>query len=225
MENKRRTNIDPTVEYYEKNAAVFIESTINANVSDLYKPFEELLTPGCRILDLGCGSGRDSKYFAEKGYDVVALDPSSEMCAQTKKLVHIPVYEMRAEEMQFSNEFGGVWACASLLHVPRDKQKNVLHSIVTALKDEGILYASWKYGTQDRTADGKNYIDMNEPLMYEIINEVPEMHIVKMWTTEDVRNEYSMQKWLNVLLRKKRMLLAMDGEYNEKNVTAKCSFD
>ena len=210
MENKHGTNIDPTIEYYEKNAAAFIESTINANVSDLYKPFEELLTPGCRILDLGCGSGRDSKYFAEKGYDVVALDPSPAMCAQTRALVHILVYEMRAEKMQFSNEFGGVWACASLLHVPRDKQKNVLHRIATALKDEGILYASWKYGTKDRTADGKKYVDMNDSLIYEIIKEVPEIQIAKLWTTKDVRNEYSSQKWLNVLLRKKRILPAVD---------------
>lgn len=206
MENKHGINIDPTIEYYEKNAAEFIESTISANVSDLYKPFEELLTPGCRILDLGCGSGRDSKYFAEKGYDVVAMDPSPAMCAQTRALIHIPVYKMRAEEMQFSNEYNGVWACASLLHVPRDKQKNVIHRIATALKNEGILYASWKYGTQDRTADGKKYVDMNDSLIYEIIKEVPEMQIVKMWTTKDVRNEYSTQKWLNVLLRKKRIL-------------------
>ena len=210
MENKCGTNIDLTIEYYEKNAEAFIESTKNVNVSDLYKPFEEFLAPLCRILDLGCGSGRDSKYFAEKGYDVVALDPSQAMCAQTRSLVHIPVYEMRAEEMQFSNEFDGVWACASLLHVPRDKQRSVLHRIATALKDEGVLYASWKYGTQDRTADGKKYVDMNDRLIYEIIKEVPEIHIVKMWTTKDVRTEYSTQKWLNVLLRKKRILPAIE---------------
>lgn len=210
MENKRRTDIDQTVDYYEKNAAAFIESTIDADVSELYRSFEELLAPGCRILDLGCGSGRDSKYYVGKGFDVVALDPSPAMCAQTRALVHIPVYEMRAEEMQFSNEFDGVWACASLLHVPRDKQENVLHRIATALKDEGILYASWKYGTQDRMVDGKKYVDMNDSLIYEIIKEVSEIHIVKMWTTKDVRNEYSSQKWLNVLLRKKRILSAVD---------------
>lgn len=58
---------------------------------------------------------------------------------------------------------------ASFLHFPRDKQENVLHRIATALKDEGILYALWKYGTQDRTADCKKYVDMNDSLIFEII--------------------------------------------------------
>lgn len=203
MENKRIRDIDQTLEYYEKNAAAFIKSTIDVNVSELYRPFEELIIPGCKILDLGCGSGRDSKYFVEKGYEVVAVDPSLAMCIHTRSLVNIPVYEIKAEEMQFSNEFNAVWACASLLHIPRDKQKDVLYRIMTALRDEGILYASWKYGTQDRTSDGKRYVDMNELFFNEVIKEVPEMHIVKMWTTRDVRNEYSTQKWLNILFRKR----------------------
>ena len=211
MENKHRTDIDQTIEYYEKNATSFIESTINTDVSELYRPFEELITPGCKILDLGCGSGRDSKYFVEKGYIVAALDPSSAMCAQTGTLAHIPVYEMKAEEMHFTNEFDGVWACASLLHVPRNMQENVLHRIATALKDEGILYASWKYGSQDRTSEGKKYTDMNDALILGIIKKVPEFHIVQIWTTKDVRNEYSTQKWLNVLLRKKHILIAVES--------------
>ena len=210
MENKFGTDIDQTIEYYEKNALAFIESTINADVSELYGSFEEFLTPGCRILDLGCGSGRDSKYFVEKGYDVVALDPSPAMCAQTRSLAHIPVYEMKAEEIQFSNEFDGVWACASLLHVPRDNQVNVLHRIADALKDEGILYASWKYGAQDRLSGGKKYCDMNISIINEIIDKVSEFHIAKIWTTQDVRNKYNTQKWLNILLQKKRILSAVE---------------
>ena len=210
MENKFGTDIDQTIEYYEKNASTFIESTINADVSELYRSFEEFLTPGCRILDLGCGSGRDSKYFVEKGYDVVALDPSPSMCAQTRSLAHIPVHEMKAEVMQFSNEFDGVWACASLLHVPRDMQENVLHRIADALKDEGILYASWKYGTQDRISEGKKYCDMTDSLIYEIVKKVSEFHIAKIWITQDVRNKYNTQKWLNILLHKKRILSAVE---------------
>lgn len=206
MENKCGTDIDQTIEYYEKNASAFIKSTIDVDASDLYWQFEELLTPGSRILDLGSGSGRDSKYFAGKGYDVVALDPSPAMCAQTKALVNIPVYELKAEEMQFSNEFDGVWACASLLHVPRDKQENVLHRIATALKDKGVIYASWKYGTQDRVVEGRRFFDMNELLLCEMIRRVSELHIIKVWTTKDIRSEIQTQIWLNALLHKSRTL-------------------
>ena len=202
MENKCGTNIDQTVEYYEKNATKFVESTINADVSELYRPFEELLTPGCRILDLGCGSGRDSKYFAGKGYDVVALDPSSAMCTQTKTFAHVPVYAMKAEEIQFTNVFDGIWACASLLHVPRNEQENTLKKIAVALKDNGILYASWKYGDQNREVDGRLFTNMTSSLLIDMIKRIPEYSVINMWRTRDVRNENQTQIWLNVLLRR-----------------------
>lgn len=202
MENKCGTNIDQTVEYYEKNATKFVESTINADVSELYRPFEELLTPGCRILDLGCGSGRDSKYFAGKGYDVVALDPSSAMCTQTKTFAHVPVYAMKAEEIQFTNVFDGIWACASLLHVPRNEQENTLKKIAVALKDNGILYASWKYGDQNREVDGRLFTNMTSSLLFDMIKRIPEYTVINMWRTRDVRNENQTQIWLNVLLRR-----------------------
>ena len=202
MENKCGTNIDQTVEYYEKNATKFVESTINADVSELYRPFEELLTPGCRILDLGCGSGRDSKYFAGKGYDVVALDPSSAMCTQTKTFAHVPVYAMKAEEIQFTNVFDGIWACASLLHVPRNEQENTLKKIAVALKDNGILYASWKYGDQNREVDGRLFTNMTSSLLIDMIKRIPEYTVINMWRTRDVRNENQTQIWLNVLLRR-----------------------
>lgn len=123
MENKLRTDIEETIAYYDRNAERFVESTINADVSELYMPFEKLLSPGAKILDLGCGSGRDSKYFAQRGYDVVAVDPSPAMCDYTRSIVDIPVIQMRAEDLDFYNVFDAVWACASLLHVPKNDQK------------------------------------------------------------------------------------------------------
>ncbi len=92
MENKYRSKIDETVAYYDNNASAFIESTINAEVSSLYEDFEKLINPGCKILDLGCGSGRDSRYFVRHGYNVVAVDPSPVMCAHTRTIVDILVY-------------------------------------------------------------------------------------------------------------------------------------
>lgn len=114
MEDKRRTELEETIAYYDLNAEEFVNSTINADASELYKPFGELLSSGAKILDLGCGSGRDSRYFAQRGYDVVAVDPSLAMCEYTRSILDIPVFQMKAEDMDFQNEFDAVWACASL---------------------------------------------------------------------------------------------------------------
>ena len=79
-------NTNRTIEYYNKYADRYSDVTRNADMSDIYKRFEEHLKPGSRILDLGCGSGRDSKYFLDKGYDVVSLDASEAMCRKTQEL-------------------------------------------------------------------------------------------------------------------------------------------
>lgn len=203
MENKRKSDIDQTIEYYEKNASAFIESTIDADVSELYRSFEELLAQGCRILDLGCGSGRDSKYFVDKGYDVVAADPSPLMCAQTRSLVNIPVFEMKAEDIQLYNEFDAVWACASLLHISKNDQAETLLSIGNMLKPGGICYCSWKYGDKERVVEGRYFVDFTEKSFRKILEEISVFAEEKIWITYDVRTSRQDQKWLNVLIRKR----------------------
>ncbi len=192
---------DPT-EYYEKNASAFIDATLGADVSELYEPFERFLAPGCRILDLGCGSGRDSRYFSEKGYDIVAIDPSKAMCEQTRAVANVPVFQMKAEEMDFLDEFDGVWACASLLHVPREQQEHTLRLIGKTLKTGGVCYCSWKYGEQDRVAGGRPFTDLTEASFRTILEKIPEIEEIDVWITQDVRSDRQEQKWLNGLVRK-----------------------
>ena len=202
MENEYRTDIEETIAYYENNASDFIESTIDADVSVLYAEFEKIVLPGCRILDLGCGSGRDSKYFAEHGFDVVAIDPSRAMCEQTRSIVKIPVFQMKAEEMRFSDEFDAVWACASLLHISRDRQIDTLYLISNALKSGGICYVSWKYGNGDRFEGGRQFADFTEESFRNLIKKVSSFQEMKVWTTKDARSDRQDQKWLNVLMKK-----------------------
>ena len=203
MEDKFELAEDRTIEYYEENADIFVNSTINADVNCLYTFFEKYITPGCRILDLGCGSGRDSRYFAEKGYDVVAIDPSAAMCEKTKDIVNVPVYRMKAEDISFNNEFDAVWACASLLHVCKLNMKQTLSRVSNALRKGGVLYASWKYGRDERYENGRYFSDYIEADMETLIDCIPEFSLIEMWMTEDVRPEKrSSSKWLNVLLKK-----------------------
>lgn len=202
MEDKCKNGIDETIAYYDQNATAFVKSTANADVSELYKPFEKLLHPGAKILDLGCGSGRDSRYFKQCGYDVIAIDPSSKMCEQTKLYAGVPAFELRAEDMPFRSEFDAVWACASLLHVQRNKQQITLSNISLALRNKGIIYCSWKYGNQEREESGRLFTDMNEASLTKLIKEVPDLVLLKTWITNDVRADRSSQKWINALIQK-----------------------
>lgn len=109
-----------TIDYYNKNAEVFFQDTACADMSYLYKQFLPLIPVGGRILDLGCGSGRDSRYFLEQGFQVTAIDGSAELCRLASKYIGQEVLCMVFRDLAFENCFDGVWACASLLHVPRD---------------------------------------------------------------------------------------------------------
>ena len=201
MENKLRTDIEKTIAYYNYNAERFVESTINADVSELYMPFEKLLSPGAKILDLGCGSGRDSKYFVQRGYDVVAVDPSPAMCDHTRSIVDIPFIQMKAEDLDFYNEFDAVWACASLLHVPKNDQKKVMWQIAKSLKEGGICYCSWKFGDEERFDGSRWFMDYTEVSLRELLKSIPVFKTVRIWITNDVRVDKN-QSWINALIKK-----------------------
>jgi SAM-dependent methyltransferase len=203
MEDKHRSDIERTIEYYEKNAEEFVTSTINADVTGLYKHFEKYISPGCRILDLGCGSGRDSKYFAEKGYDVVAADPSAEMCDQTHKTANVPTILLKAEEIAFEEEFDAIWACASLLHVHKEVMNETIYRLARALKHDGILYASWKYGGGEHYDNGRFFSDYKEESIKSLMFNVHEIVPIEIWKTEDVRLEKRNSfAWINVIAKK-----------------------
>ncbi len=204
METKYGTCIDETVEYYNNNAAVYIEDTLHADVSQLYEIFESLIAPGSRILDIGCGSGRDSQHFIRNGFNVVAIDPSSVMCSYAKSFAGVPVLEMKAEDIHFSEEFDAVWACASLLHVPRQKQRDTLKKICNALKPGGVFYCSWKYGEADHTEKGRRFTDLTEVSLRSILTEIPLLREEKIWISSDVRKDRHEQRWLNVILMKEK---------------------
>lgn len=201
LQNDSAASID-SVCYYEVHGDAYAAVTLYADVGALYQEFEKCLSIGSRILDLGCGSGRDSRYFASQGYDVIAVDPSSRMCAITEANAAVPVYTMRAEELSFENEFDAVWACASLLHVPRVNQVSALQRISRALKPGGVLYASWKYGTQDRCVNGRFFTDMDESTFQAVLAQVQGFERIKSWISVDVRPDQKEQKWLNVLVKK-----------------------
>ena len=107
---------DKTVEYYNANAEKFVESTLSVDSSQVQREFLNLLMPESYILDFGCGSGRDMKYFLEHGYRV---DGSAKLCRIASEFTGIQVHQMLFQGLQEKEMYDGIWACASVLHVPK----------------------------------------------------------------------------------------------------------
>lgn len=197
-----KDKIETTIAFYDER---YSESTQNADMKPLYDQFEAYLPAGANVLDAGCGSGRDSKHFLEKGYQVTSFDASETMCACASKLTGQKVRKLTFQQIDYQDCFDGIWACASLLHVPAEETLSVLQKIAVALKSGGVLYASWKYGDSERVdhKTGRFFCDMTEETLQDLIR--PEncgMQIEEYWFTNDVRAEFASQKWVNVVARK-----------------------
>ncbi len=191
-----------TLDYYNQNAEEYYSGTVEADVSKLYSRFEPLLPEHAKIIDIGCGSGRDSKHFIEAGYAVTAVDGSEELCRRAEKLIGIPVQCMLFSELDYDSEFDAAWACSSLLHVPKDEMPDVIHRICKALKPGGLFYASYKYGDQERQVSGRAFSDYTEHDLPTLTGYGQGLSLVEYWISEDVRPGREHEKWLNIIWKK-----------------------
>ena len=193
---------ESTLNYYQTNSESFIENTVNVDVNDLYRPFLENMPSTGKILDAGCGSGWDSKFFLEKGFSVVAFDNSPNMVRHAAEFTGQEVLLMSFEDIEFKDNFDGIWACASVLHVPENNIATVLSKFTDALKNEGILYTSFKYGGKEQIRNGRFFADYTEERFGQLLAAIPKLELIQYWKTSDLRPGRSEEKWLNILLRK-----------------------
>jgi SAM-dependent methyltransferase len=190
-----------TLDYYEQNAEAFDERTRNIDMSPIYEEFLPLLTAGSYILDAGCGTGRDSAAFLERGFNVLAMDASKAMVERASRRIGRPVLNISFHQMQFHREFDGIWACASLLHVPRNEMPAVFQDFRSFLVPGGILYASFKRGKGEAFREGRLFNDYEEDELSEFIEGQRGWHRVKTWRTEDIRQHRANVQWVNLLAR------------------------
>lgn len=190
-----------TIDYYNKHAEEFTASTFEVDMESLYQPFLAELPEGARILDVGCGSGRDTLAFKNKGYQVDAIDYSEELVKKASRLTGIPIKWKSFYEVDDYETYDGIWACASLLHCERIRLKEVIGTLLSALKPNGVLYMSFKYGDSDREKDGRQFTDLNEVQVKELLSQWDDVSQLKQWITIDQRPNRS-EKWLNILLKK-----------------------
>lgn len=197
---------DRTLEYYNENAAKFAESTLGIDVSHLYSEFLPMLPPRGRILDAGCGSGRDAAYFKGLGYSVTAFDISPALAAIAGQVLGEVVRVMDFAQIDYESEFDGIWACSSLLHIPSAKMNGILSRITSALKPSGVLYLSFKYGTAETLRNGRFFNDYDEKKLNDLLEKHQDLFLSKQWITNDSRPDRASEIWINAILQKSHVL-------------------
>ncbi|ATZ73282.1 SAM-dependent methyltransferase [Idiomarina sp. X4] len=185
--------------YYNDNAQDFFNGTISVDMSPLYREFLPLLPEKSRILDVGCGSGRDSKAFKDTGYDVYAIEPSSNLAQLAERVIGDTVEVTTIQKFHPGFNFDAIWACASLLHIPMAELRGTFCHLSEILKKRGIIYCSFKYGDKETLRGKRKFTDLNEALLVEILP--PPLSIYKTWVTFDIRPDRK-EQWLNALLIK-----------------------
>lgn len=171
-------------------------------MNDSCDRFVSYLNEHAYILDLGCGTGRDSLYFINHGFQVLPADASKEMCRIATEISGVQAKLLGFENLDYAEEFDGVWACASLLHLERNKLPGVLLKIDKALKQNGILYMSFKYGKKSEERNGRFFTDMTEEDIPFLCTEENNLKVLVWYISEDVRPERKGERWLNIIAKK-----------------------
>ena len=191
-----------TLKYYDMNAEKFVEGTVSLDFVATQNKFLDKLPVNASILDFGCGSGRDTKYFLDHGMNVEAIDGSKVLCKMASEYTGIEVKQMIFQELDDIEKYDGIWACSSILHLAKDELNEVIQKMIKALKQNGIIYTSFKYGDFAGERNGRFFTDMTESKFAGFLKEIEGLEIEEQWITFDARPGRGEEKWLNLILRK-----------------------
>lgn len=193
--------MNSNIDFYNKNADSYFGETINLDMSEWIERFVSYIPEGGRILDAGCGSGRDSKVFISKGFSVVSIDGSKEMCALASKYIGQPVLNICFEELSFESQFDGIWACASLLHILPENLNTILFSLYNSLNENGILYASFKYGNGVMKKSDRCFTNYTEKSLKKTICDAG-FKVIEIGISKDLRMKNDPVEWISVICKK-----------------------
>ena len=191
-----------TLNYYDLNAEEFVTQTQLLPFAGVQNRFLMRLPQGGHILDFGCGSGRDTRAFLRQGFQVTAVDGSAKMCRLASEFTGIPVKQMRFQELDDKNVYDGIWACASILHLPKNELPGVMVRMREALKDHGLIYASFKYGDFEGWIGERYFTYFTWKSFRDLIAGIGGLEIEEIWLTPDSRPERADQQWLNCTISK-----------------------
>ena len=197
-----------TLKYYNDNAEEYCEQTKNGDMKELYEKFLFYLPKKGKILDFGCGSGRDSKFFLENGYFVSAIDGSEKMCELATQYIGQEVKCMKFEELNEESQYDGIWACSSILHAEREKLPEILQKMMKALKKDGIIYTCFKVGDYLEIKEGKYYNYMTKETLAGLLkNKKIDLEIIDYFESGTKPNiNRPTTTWGNYIMKKKKVL-------------------
>ena len=192
---------DRTIAFYDKHAAWYSENTVNVDMSKPRDKFLSYLQPGAHILDFGCGSGRDTKAFLEKGYQIDATDGSEEMCKLASSYTGISVRHMLFNDLSAVLKYDGIWACCSILHLELRDLKDAMIKMCCALKPDGVIYVNFKHGLFSGIEDGRCFTNMTEEALLAFVDDIGSLQVEEMWLSQDSMPGRENVKWLNAILK------------------------
>lgn len=188
-----------TLAYYNQNAADFFSNTVHVDMSILHDRFLSTVNPGGMILDAGCGSGRDTQAFLGRGFRVAAFDASPELARMASEHTGINIEVRHFSEVREQSCYDGIWACASLLHLPQLEIPVALSRLWAALKPGGTFYLSFKLGNGERVQNGRHFTDANEVQLRGWLDDLPDLLGVECWLSTDQRPGRD-EQWLNAII-------------------------
>lgn len=196
--------MNSTIDYYNRNADEYFAHTAEVSFDEIYSRFLKYIPDGGRIMDLGCGSGRDVKWFCNHGYEAYGLDASRELVSKASDEYDIPIITGLIEEWTTSTPFDGVWCCASLMHLEDSALEQFFENLKYNLKQGGVLFMSVKSGIETGLDEQSRFLrDFTEEDVHEIITRHGEFELRELWYTKDklARDTF---RWMNVIVALKQ---------------------
>ncbi len=194
---------DKNLQFYQTNARRYAAETRTFDMRALRQKFTDLLPPEAHILDLGCGSGRDSRAFLDLAFKVTAIDGSAEIAKAAKTYLGQDVIVELIQDLNAMETFDGIWTCASLLHVTKSEMPKTFESIIRALRSCGIWYMSFKDGDEERWDDqGRFFNDYSVHSIRSLLDSFSNIEIIDI-SQQRAQLRGEIQNWLNVFIRKR----------------------
>jgi len=198
--------IKKTIETYNEIAKIYADYTFNCVLQYYLNELISLVPKNARVLDVGCGSGRDVQYFLEYNLSPIGIDISHEMINEAK--TRVPTGDFKKMDMRNlkfkENTFDAIWACASLYHITRKELPSVLQDFNKLLKDKGLLFISVKEGDGSKIIRKEKYKDLPRLFVYYNKSEIEKLINENGFSIIKSKIEKGSEKtnWITILCRK-----------------------